>query len=137
MFVAGRGEFARSLAHHRLQNLRSVAVVRQKRFNLRPKVRVTLTDFVQISGARVAIFLERRQEDFFNVAPLVSLNSRPDHSALLPANSRCSHAWPTRSSRPTVATEMPMTSEISSVVIPPKYLSSIIRLFRSSIEASD
>jgi hypothetical protein len=137
IFVAGRGEFPRSLIHQRLQRPGSAAGVRQKRFHLRPDIGLSSTDFVQILGASVAIFFQRRQEDFFNMAPLVRRHSPRGHLAPFPASSRCSHAWPTQRSRPTVATETPITSEISSAVIPPKYFISIIRLLRSSIEARD
>jgi hypothetical protein len=64
-----------------------------------------------VARAFVAPFLKRSQKDIFNEAPLVRRHSR-DPSAI----SRCSQAWATRSSRPTVATEMPITSEISYLI---------------------
>src|SRR6187402_476177 len=53
-------------------------------------------------------------------------------SAFFPPNSRRNHAWPRRSSRPTVATEIPSTKASSSLVIPPKYFCSMIRAFLGS-----
>src|SRR5260370_4369696 len=128
----GRRQLPYSVGHHRLPNASKVRFVTQHRLDLATQLGIAAAGFLEIIKTTFGIPLHRRVEHGFDQPPAPG-----SHSGELPPICRWSHAWARRRSRPTVETDTPVTSEISSVVSPPKYFSSTMRDFLSSIRAND
>src|SRR6266498_4547035 len=98
-----------------------VIVRRQKRPRFGLQRGVAGAGVVKVSGARFWSVSEGRVEHGLDVLPL------PGHHDRAFLISRCSHALATFRSRLTVAGDTPTDWAVSSIVRPPKNLSSTIR----------
>lgn len=94
-------------------------IVVEQGFHLLAQLRVPGAGFIEKLGALAGLPFYRRLEDLVDAAPAVGIHGSAD-AILPPAISRRSQASALRSSRPTVATEIPRASTVSCTLRPPK-----------------